>query len=144
MGSWTAARAQLIAQGIMSDADNPFPGTAQVVIYAGTPPARVSAALLPENQVLAQLAMSDPPFLDSPGFLSPGYQITADTITDDASANATGTPTFGRVLNSLGAAVYQFSVGGTGSGKEGIVVPTTITSGQPVAMTSLTITVPEA
>lgn len=143
MASWTNARAQAIAQGIMADADNVFPGGAQVVIYDGTAPANADASLS-GNTLLAQLAMSDPPFLDSPGDISPGYQITADTITDDASANASGTPTFARVLNSLGVCVLQFSVGGTGSGAEGIIVPSTITSGQPVAMTSLTITVPEA
>lgn len=143
MGSWKNTRAQAIAQDLMAEIDNAL-GPASIALYSGTAPATVDDAVTGSNILLAQLGMSDPPFLDSPGDIAPGYRITADTITDDSSANASGTPTFGRIINAAGAHVFQFSVGGAGSGQEGIIVPTTITYDQPVAMTSLTITVPEA
>lgn len=105
-------------------------------IYDGTPPADANAALS-SNDLLAQLTLGDPAF----GSASSGV-VTANSITADTSADATGEPTFFRLLTSGGDVVYQGDAGEAGA--EELVLSDLsagqIVAGGSVSVTSLTIT----
>lgn len=109
--------------------------------YSGTPPANVDAALS-GNTLLAQLPLSFPAF-GAAGDLNPNARATANAITSDASADATGTCSFARILDSAGTARLQLSVTATGGGGDIELNSLAFTIGETVAVTSLTITVRE-
>jgi hypothetical protein len=106
-----------------------------VRIYSGTAPANADAALS-GNTLLAQATLNATAF----GAAASGV-ATAGAITADSSADATGTPTFFRLLTSGGTVVYQGTAGASGqelnladlSGGQ-------ILAGGSVSITSLTIT----
>jgi hypothetical protein len=114
-------------------------GTAQLVIYDGTPPALVDTALS-GNTVLAELALSNPAF-GAAADAAPGATATANAISDDTSANATGTATFFRLLDRNGTPRVQGSVGTSGEALN--LNTTSIVAGATVSVTSLTVTMPE-
>ncbi len=102
-------------------------------IYSGTAPANADGALS-GNTLLASLTLGSPAF----GSASSGV-ITANAITGDSSADATGTPTFFRLRTSGGTVVYQGTAGASGqelnlSGLSG----GQIVAGGSVSVTSLT------
>lgn len=66
---------------------------------------------------------------------------TANAITDDSSANATGTATWFRVLDSIAGTVYDGSVGTSGSDLN--LATTSLTAGETVSITSWTLSQPE-
>lgn len=102
-------------------------------IYSGTPPADANAALS-GNTLLANLAMSATAF----GAASSGV-ATANAITADSSADADGTATFFRVLESDGTTVvFQGSVGTSGADLN--LSTTTIAVTGNVSVSSLTYT----
>lgn len=101
-------------------------------IYSGTPPASANAALS-GNTLCAQLALSAT-FAGAP---SAGV-LTANAITTETSANATGTVTFGRLNTSASSSVTQFTVGT--SGTDMIINTTSIVAGSQVSCSSMTIT----
>ena len=102
-------------------------------IYGGTAPADANAALS-GNTLLADLTMSATAF----GAAASGV-ATANTITADSSADATGTATFFRVLESdLTTVVFQGTVGTTGA--ELNLSSASVIAGGPVSVTSLTYT----
>jgi hypothetical protein len=105
-------------------------------IYSGTAPANADGALS-GNTLLAQLTLGATAF----GSASSGV-ATANAISSDTSADATGTPTFFRLLASNGTTVvYQGTAGASGqelnlsnlSGGQ-------IVAGGSVSVTSLTVT----
>lgn len=102
-------------------------------IYDGTPPASANAALS-SNTLLASLAMTATPF----GAASSGT-LTAAAISNDASADATGTASFFRILKSDGTTVICQGTVGT-SGADLNLNTVSIVSGGPVAVSSLVIT----
>lgn len=131
-----ATRAMLDALTTQLDA-----GTAAVInIYSGTAPADADAALS-GNTLLAQLtysATSYPAATD----LAPGARVTANAITGDTSADATGTATFFRELTqNAGTVVNQGTVGA--SAADLILNTTAITAGSAVNVTAATKTLPE-
>lgn len=100
-------------------------------IYSGTRPASVAASIT--GTVLAELTCGSP-F----GTVSNGV-LTAASITQDSSANATGTATHFRLFQSNGTtAVLDGDVGTSGSDLN--LTSTSITSGQPVQITSFVLT----
>lgn len=107
-------------------------GAGSLRIYAGTPPASVNAALS-GNTLLAQLPLTDP----AAGAAASGL-LTFSAITDDSSADATGTASFFRLLDNSGDAVVQGTAGT--SGTDLILDTASITAGQTVSVTSATIT----
>lgn len=113
---------------------------AEVWIYSGTPPADADAALS-GNTLLAELVMSNPAF-GAAADDTPGAIATASSITDDSSANANGTATFFRIVNRDEAVVLQGTVGT--SSADLIVATTTFVAGQPVQISSLTVSLPES
>jgi hypothetical protein len=97
-------------------------------IYDGTQPSTGGAA----TTLLAELACS--------ATFAPAAStstLTANTITQDSSANATGTATWGRLTTSGGTAVADFTAGTSGS----LVLTTaSIVITQPVSISSFIIT----
>lgn len=98
-------------------------------IYDGTRPATGGAA----TTKLAELANSA-----TFAAAASGGVLTANTITQDSSADATGTATWGRLTTSGGTAVVDFSVGTSGSDLN--LTTTAIVITQPVSITSFVIT----
>jgi len=120
------------------DLDTP---PAIIRIYDGTAPADVDTALS-SNTLLAELPMSNPAFLGGAD-AAPGAVDTADTITDDSSANATGSPaTFFRIETGTASTDKLQGEIGT-SGADLNLNTTSITQGDIVSITSMTVTMPE-
>ena len=103
-----------------------------VRIYDGSVPADADTALS-GNTVLAELTMSA-----TSAAAASGGVWTANSITDDTSADATGTATFFRLLTSAAATVLQGTVGTSGADLN--LNSTSITAGDNVSITSWTIT----
>jgi hypothetical protein len=80
-------------------------GAGKLRIYDGTQPTTADTAL-GAQVLLAELTMTDPAF----GAASNGVK-TASAITTDASANATGTASWGTLVDSNNLRVMDFSVG---------------------------------
>ena len=110
-----------------------------VRIFAGSVPADADTALSGQTQ-LAELTMSDPAFGTSTD-AAPGATVAANAVTDDSSADATGTATFFRCLDSNGNVIFQGTAGT--SGTDMILDSASITAGQTVSITSITMTHPE-
>jgi hypothetical protein len=87
--------------------------------------------------LLADLTMSDPAF----GAAAAGV-ATASAITDDSSANATGTADYFTIEDSDSNEVLRGSVGT--SGEDLNLNTTSITAGGTVSVSSLTVTMPAA
>jgi hypothetical protein len=99
-------------------------------IYDGTPPASANAALS-GNTKLAELVMGTP---FAAGAASGA--LTAGAISNDSSADATGTASFFRVYKSDGTTVIAQGTVGT-SGADLNLNTTSIVAGGPVAVSSL-------
>lgn len=108
-------------------------GAALIRIYDGSRPATGGAA----TTLLAELTCSDP----SATAASNGV-LTFSAITQDASANATGTASWFRMVDSAGTFVLDGSVGTSGADLN--LTTTSIVATQPVSITSATITAPNA
>lgn len=104
-------------------------GAALLRIYDGTRPATGGTA----TTLLAELTMSDPSFT-----AASGGTLTASSITADSSANATGTATWGRLVDSDANFVLDFDVGTSGSDLN--LNTTSITSGVQVSVSSMVFT----
>lgn len=113
----------------INTAANAGAGAALLRIYDGTRPATGGTA----TTLLAELTFSDPAF----GAAGSGI-ITAAAITQDASANATGTATWFRVVDSSATFVMDGNVGTSGSDLN--MTTTSIVATQPVSCSSFVIT----
>lgn len=114
---------------LVDDAVNAGAGAGLLRIYDGSRPATGGAA----TTLLAELTFSDPAF----GAAAAGV-LTASAITQDASANATGTATWFRVVDSTGTFVMDGNVGTSGSDLN--LTTTSIVATQPVSVTSFVLT----
>lgn len=113
----------------IDDAVNAGAGAGLLRIYDGTRPASGGAA----TTLLAELTFSDPAF----GAASSGT-LTASAITDDSSANATGTATWFRAVDSNANWVIDGDVGTSGSDLN--LNSVSISIGQNVSVTSIVLT----
>jgi len=111
-------------------------GTAVLRIYSGARPDKVDSALS-GNRLLAELNLSNPAF-GAAADDNPNAIATANAITDDSSANATGTASFFRVSDRAGTPVIDGNVGT--SGEDLNLDSLSITAGQTVSISSWTIT----
>jgi hypothetical protein len=103
-------------------------------IYSGTRPADADTA--PAGTLLAELTCGTP-FAPA---ASSGV-LTANAITQDSSANNTGTATWFRLVDSAGTTtVTDGDVTATGGGGDLQLVTTSIVATQPVQVTSFIIT----
>lgn len=116
---------------------------AKVRIYSGTVPTDADTAL-GAQVLLAELTASNPMF-GSAVDLNPGARATASAITDDSSADATGTAAFFRIVKGGGAVcVIQGSATATGGGGQLELNTVSIVAGALVQITSLTATMSES
>ncbi|HFD32035.1 MAG TPA: hypothetical protein ENJ28_04905 [Gammaproteobacteria bacterium] len=106
-------------------------GAGFLEIYDGAQPVKGGAV----TNLLAQLTFSATSF---PAASS--ETLTANSITDDSAANATGTATWFRVTDSTGAFVMDGTVGLTGSGADLELSNTSVVLGVPVSVSSFVIT----
>lgn len=104
-------------------------GAGLLRIYDGSRPATGGAA----TTLLAELTFSDPAFTAAAAGV-----LTASAVTDDTSANAAGTATWFRVVDSVSTFVYDGDVATSGSDLN--LNTTTFSIGLNVSVTSLTIT----
>jgi hypothetical protein len=109
--------------------------SAKLRIYNGTPPANANTALSGNTQ-LAELICNATAFAGA----ASGGVLTANAISNDSSADATGTATFYRLLTAGGTVEVQGDAGATGSGASLELATTSIVSGVVVSVSSLTIT----
>lgn len=105
-------------------------GAGLLRIYDGSRPSTGGAA----TTLLAELTLSDPC-----GSVS-SQVLTFSAITADASANASGTASWARIVTSAGTFCVDLSVTATGGGGDVQLSTVSITAGQQVTCTSATIT----
>lgn len=138
MPSITGARARAQLDAITTALDAGA-GAAIMRTYSGSVPANLDTALSGQT-VLSENTMTTPnPFGSATG--STPASMSAAAISNDTSANASGTPTFCRFFDSDLNPVLQLSAG-VGSGEVNFL--TAITAGQPVQVTSITVNQPVA
>ena len=104
-------------------------GAGLLRIYDGTRPSTGGSA----TTLLAELTFTDPCAAGAASGI-----LTFSAITADASANASGTATWCRVVDSTGTFVFDGNVGT--SAADFILNTTTITAGQQVSCSSATLT----
>jgi hypothetical protein len=127
-----ALTANAIADAVAARCDG---GT--VKVYDGTQPATADTAVSTQT-LLATCTFANPAFSSAADGVA-----AAHAITQDASADASGTAAWFRVLTSAGAAVMDGSVG-VGSGFDCNVATTTVTAGEAFPIASMSITAPES
>jgi hypothetical protein len=112
-----------------------------IKIYTGSQPTDANTAVGAQT-LLGTLTFSSTAFGASSASGSAGSKVvtaTANTITDDTSADATGTAAWFRVLKSDGTTVvFDGSVGTSGCDLN--LTTTSIVSGADISVTSMTIT----
>lgn len=104
-----------------------------VNVYNGTEPATPQTALS-GNTLLASFVLDNPAGTKSSGVIT----LTADV--QDSSADASGTPTFVRVMDSTNVTCHLQMTAAVGSGEWNFT--TALTTGQIVPLSSGSITVP--
>lgn len=103
-------------------------------IYDGSQPANANTA------ITSQVLLAELRFNATAAPAASGGVLTMNAITQDSSANATGTATWFRALKSDGSTVV-FDGSVSTSGADLNLGSTSITSGASVAVTSMTFTV---
>lgn len=121
------SRANATATAVLGDIDAGA-GAATIKFYTGTQPATPDTAITSQT-LLGTLTCSDPS-----GSVS-GRVLTFSTITQDSSADATGTATWARVATSAGTAVLDLSVTAVGGGGDIQMNTTSIVTGAPIGIT---------
>lgn len=119
--------------------DGGSPGLLRIYDAGSGVPADCDTAIS-DQTLLAELTLSNPAF-GACADGTPGGVGTADTITADSSANATGTAAFFRGTKSDGTCVIQGTVGTSGADLN--LNSAAISSGASVSITSWTVTIPE-
>lgn len=132
----------VVAQGMLNGTGlaEAFGASPKLRLYSGTMPTNADTALSGNTQ-LAELICAATPFS---GFSDTGTaaRATFGAIAPDASADATGTATFWRILDSAGTTVKCQGAAGT-SAAELILNTTAITAASQVSVTSATIDLPK-
>lgn len=113
----------------IANAINAGAGAGKLRIYDGVQPAKGGAV----TNLLAELTFSDPAEATITGGV-----LTFDTITADTSANAPGTATWFRIVDSNNAFVLDGTVGTSGADLN--LNSVSISTGQQVSVSSFTIT----
>lgn len=109
-------------------------GAGTIKIYSGTIPANAATAIT-SQVLLGTLTFSDPC-----GTIAENA-LTMDAITQDSSADATGTAAWARIANSDGVTVMDINVTTTGGGGALTLNTTNIVIGGPILITSFIISV---
>lgn len=119
-------------------------GAGKIRIYGGGSgqPANPDVAVS-DQTLLAELTLSDPAFAGATDG-APGGVATANSITDDSSADGTGTADWFRVLDSDNNAIIDGSAGEAADSPDLTLDNKDINAGQTVSITSWTVTMPES
>jgi hypothetical protein len=115
-------------------------GAGYVEIRTGSQPATVATAA--SGTLLGTLTMSDPAFGAATN-ASPSV-ATANALTSDSAADASGTAGWFRAYDSAGTAIDDGAITGTGGGGDMELDTTTIVAGGTIAVTAWTISHPTA
>lgn len=118
----------------INDAISAGSAAGTINIYSGTIPAT------PETAVTSQTLLGTLTFSDPAGVIADGA-LTMSTITQDASADATGVATWARVLDSDANVVMDIDVTTTGGGGTLQLNTTNIVAGGPIIINSFVINV---
>lgn len=110
-------------------------GAGTIDIRTGSQPASANDAAT--GTLLATLTFSGTAF-----GASSGGTATANAITQDSSADATGTAGWARIKSGGGATIFDVAVTATGGGGELQLNTVSIISGGPVQITAFTLTQP--
>lgn len=110
-------------------------GAGTLKVYTGTIPTNANTAI-GSQVLLGTLTFSDP---CAPA--ASGGVLTFDAITQDSSADATGTIGWARIADSDGTTILDVSAG-TGSGVVLQFNTLAVTAGGPIACSAFTITAP--
>ncbi len=133
------AAAILMADTFDAEVNSDTP-PATIEIRSGAQPTDPDTAA--SGTLLATLTFSNPAFTGATD-AGPGGLLTASAITDDSSADATGTAGYFRILTgTAGVAVADGEIGTSGADLN--LNSVAITAGSAVAITSMTVTMPEA
>lgn len=116
------------------DAIDAGAGAGTCNVYTGTIPADVATAITVQV-LLGTLTFSDPC-----GTVATGA-LTMSAITQDSSADATGTATWARIADSTGSAVMDIDISTTGGGGTLQLNTTNIVAGGPILISSFVISV---
>ena len=119
----------------LNNAVNAGTGPGRLRLYTDPRPAGPNVGITTQT-LLADIQLNDPAFSNSGGVLT---LITSPPVSDP-SADATGTATWGRIVDSDGNAVIDGNVGTSNSSIN--LNTTSIVAGSPVTINSGTITVP--
>ena len=114
-------------------------GAGYIEIRTGAQPADPDTVV--SGTLLATLPLSDPAFGGAADG-TPGGIATANAVTDDSSADATGTAGYFRVFDSSDTAIIDGECGTSGADMN--LNSVAITSGAAVSVTSWTVTMPES
>lgn len=111
-----------------------------IKVYSGTLPAT------PETAIGAQILLGTLTLTYNPcGAVSgsgSGLIFTYSTITQDSSADATGTAAFARFSTSAGTVIFDCDITVTGAGGVLQLNTTNIVSGGPIQVTAFTLAIP--
>lgn len=110
-------------------------GAGTIKIYNGTQPTSPADAITTQT-LLGTLTFSDPCGTSASGTL------TMSAITQDSSADATGTATWARIADSTGTTVFDCDVTATGGGGTIQFNTTSFVAGGPILISAFTISVP--
>ncbi|HTN39804.1 MAG TPA: hypothetical protein VLZ84_01545 [Asticcacaulis sp.] len=123
--------------GTMLDALGAQANSGTIKIYTGSAPTNVETAAT--GTLLATCTLGATAFASAVPVTGTGASITANSITQDSSADASGTAGYYRTLKSDGTTAIDQGTIGT-SGTDMIVPSTTVTSGVPFEISSYVIT----
>lgn len=129
----SAARRKAMLDTIIASAANGI-----LRIYSGAQPTDCDTAI-GAQVVLAELTMGSPAFTAVAAVASTDYVIAATAITQDSSANATGTAAWFRLWDSGGTIPLVDGTVGT-AGTDLIINAVAITAGAAVSASSMSLT----
>jgi hypothetical protein len=111
------------------------PGPGKMEIYSGTIPTDCATAI-GVQVLLGTLTYSDPCGVVASNVL------TMSAITQDSSADASGTASFARITDSTGATIIDIDITNTGGGGTLQMNTTNIVIGGPILCSSFVVSVP--
>ena len=97
-------------------------------------------ATLPSDAISTQTLLGTLTFSDPSGASPTGGVFTASAITQDSSADATGTAAWARIQDSTGTVVMDVNITATGGGGAMQMNTTSVVIGGPLLISALTVT----
>ena len=98
-------------------------------------------ATLPSDNISTQTLLGTLTFSDPSGATPSGGVFTASAITQDSSADATGTAAWARIADSAGVTVMDMDITVTGGGGSMQMNTTSIVIGGPILISAMTVSI---